>query len=388
MANLKLSFVIPTRNRFELACQAIESVLLQATSDIELIVSDLSTDDRLGKFIQDNYSGKNVKYIRPDPTLNMPDHWNYALTQVSGEYVSLLTDRSVLKNGALAFLLQTLEARSSANVLCWRWDLYDEGSKLFYGNRAVTFKQSDVREVDSVKILDAFFSYKAQNMHTLPRMLNCCVSTKWIHELKTKNLHLFTALSPDYSAAFLILALEKQIVYIDNSLFISTGLSSSNGGQAYTGAGKAYLLTLGNEGVIKYCPWKYMTVENSIYDDFFRRKKSVGLNLERVVIDWQEYFRRIYVEMKTRYLCQPQDREELSSEMEKLRTAMEDYPQAKISLVENNLKIKLFVLLKFLKFKAANGSLFASLISYVEKLRRNKPAFIENVYIAANFDRP
>jgi hypothetical protein len=94
------TIVIPTMNRPQLLKSAIKSVLLQTFDDYELIVSDNSNEKRCFKqneeTIAEWHADHRFKYIKPMKWMNMPDHWEFATNQASGNYVVILTDRHVL----------------------------------------------------------------------------------------------------------------------------------------------------------------------------------------------------------------------------------------------------------------------------------------------------
>src|SRR5688572_106568 len=96
--------VIPTRNRAELAQNAIRSVLEQPSCKITVVVSDNSTIpsevDRLKKFCNE-LDDKRVKYVRPPKAMAMANHWEWALAQIlqipNVSHVLYLTDRMIFR---------------------------------------------------------------------------------------------------------------------------------------------------------------------------------------------------------------------------------------------------------------------------------------------------
>src|SRR5687768_1887755 len=104
--------VIPSRNRSELAVNAIKSVINQQDCRAEVIVSDNSTDTeeaaKLSKFCSE-LGNRQVRYIRPPESLPMTEHWNWAMREAlrlsQASHIIYLTDRLFLK----PFALKTLD---------------------------------------------------------------------------------------------------------------------------------------------------------------------------------------------------------------------------------------------------------------------------------------
>jgi hypothetical protein len=93
-----IAALIPTRNRADLAIAAVRS-LLDQDCPIEIFVSDNSTSaDGLRDFC---LSEKHVHYLRPSTELSMPEHWDWALSQVlersQATHITLHYDRKVSK---------------------------------------------------------------------------------------------------------------------------------------------------------------------------------------------------------------------------------------------------------------------------------------------------
>lgn len=93
-----IAALIPTRNRADLAIAAVRS-LLDQDCPIEIFVSDNSTSaDGLRDFC---LGRKQVHYLRPPAELSMPEHWDWALSQVldrsQATHITLHYDRKVSK---------------------------------------------------------------------------------------------------------------------------------------------------------------------------------------------------------------------------------------------------------------------------------------------------
>src|SRR4051794_10821383 len=96
--------VIPTRNRADLAINAIRSVLTQPGCDVQVLVSDNSTtDEDAGTLIRfcEQLKDERLRYIRPPESMSMSVHWEWAMQQAlhlySANHFSYLTDRMIFR---------------------------------------------------------------------------------------------------------------------------------------------------------------------------------------------------------------------------------------------------------------------------------------------------
>jgi glycosyltransferase involved in cell wall biosynthesis len=104
---VRLAVVIPTRNRAELAINALRSVLAESSPAVHVVVSDNSTAleeaEKLSRFCTE-LGADQVRYIRPPHPQGMSDHWQWALEQARGQsestHFTYLTDRMVFRPGA------------------------------------------------------------------------------------------------------------------------------------------------------------------------------------------------------------------------------------------------------------------------------------------------
>ena len=92
---LKVTIAIPTFNRANTVCNAIESVLSQTYSNIEIIVSDNASIDDTFKIIS-SYTDNNITILRQSVNIGMVGNWNACLEKASGDYFILLSDDDLL----------------------------------------------------------------------------------------------------------------------------------------------------------------------------------------------------------------------------------------------------------------------------------------------------
>src|SRR5258705_9700603 len=119
------SIVIPTRNRAHLLRYALQSALNQDFDDYEIIVSDNCSEDNTAQVVKEA-PGDLIRYVRPEKSLSMPDHWNFALDQIRGRYVTYLCDDDALAPTALQRVYEAIEQHKSKLVVL--------GTAVYYGD--------------------------------------------------------------------------------------------------------------------------------------------------------------------------------------------------------------------------------------------------------------
>lgn len=89
-----LSVAIPTHNRARYAIPAIRSILAIPNRDLEVVVSDTSTDGELAAFMADKQntlaSDPRLNYFRPQEKLDMTGNHNAALGATRGSLFASL----------------------------------------------------------------------------------------------------------------------------------------------------------------------------------------------------------------------------------------------------------------------------------------------------------
>lgn len=260
------SIFIPAKDRPKYLVDAIESVLLQDCQDFEIVISNNGADPKVREVAARYFANDKVRYIEQLELLNMPDHWDKVTNELSGEYVLILTDRSVLRAEALSFLLKEIEtADELPEVITWPWDIYYDNLKVLLKYPAT---QKKMKSLNSNYLLSNFAPGSAETFYFLPRGLNSCVRNEFLRKIRMEYGRVFRTLNPDFSFGYLCLMRESYINHIDYPLFISQGLKVSNGGNGFDGDAFPYIHSLNLSDPFKNVPLKLPLVYNSIHQDY------------------------------------------------------------------------------------------------------------------------
>lgn len=229
--------VVPTRNRAQLAMNAVRSVLEQAVENVSVMISDNSTieseREELARFCAE-LSDSRVRYVRPPGPLAMPAHWDWAIEQALASYSAnhfiYLTDRMILRNGALKEMVD-LAALYPLQVISYNLDrICDDTMPIRIEQNPATEK---LVEVETLRLSRLF----AQGVFHpgLPRMLNCIVPREVFDRLRESFGNVFTSIAPDFNFCVRCLDIEDSILYFDKSLLFHYALNRSLGASATRG---------------------------------------------------------------------------------------------------------------------------------------------------------
>jgi len=95
---MKISILIPTRDRLQYLRYAIASVLREEETDWEVIVSDNDSREDVAGYVAE-LGDERIRYFRTDRPLPVTDNWNNALNHSTGDYVLMLGDDDAVLSG-------------------------------------------------------------------------------------------------------------------------------------------------------------------------------------------------------------------------------------------------------------------------------------------------
>ena len=239
---INLIIVVPTRNRPDFAEETLRSIADQAPAvPTTVLVSDNSTTEahRIAvTSVVDDFGRREGAarhlLVRPPSDLAMGAHWEWARQQAvelaPATHLLYLTDRTLLKQGALAALGRVLDAFPS-HVVSFNNDAVDDQDGP--PRLSVENWSGAVHRLPSRRLLDL-----AREMiiaRPLPRALNSVMPVAVLARIEAAAGDVFNSTAPDFCFAYRSLQVVDEIVYVDRSLTVMHGLSRSNGNATSTG---------------------------------------------------------------------------------------------------------------------------------------------------------
>ncbi len=212
-----------------MARRTIESLRAQDLPGVSIVVSDNSTDEREREQLAEACAEMDdVHYVSPPEDLAMTDHWTWAFERLRHDFpaplVSMVTDRMVMRPGALAGLLE-LAAAHPERLVSYSHDAVDDRAtpiRLLLEDRSErAFVLSTERLLQ--RCAHVYFH------PCIPRMMNCLVPETVLDAVEQRFGSLFASISPDHCFGFRCLDVVDAILYYDACPLIHYGLSRSNG---------------------------------------------------------------------------------------------------------------------------------------------------------------
>ena len=233
---MKFTLIIPTKNRSETAIKAVKSATMSRYDDIEIIVTDGSDDDSLGKEIK-KLEDARIKYFHHTKSLSMKNNWEFGVSKATGDYVSIIGDDDALMPDGflLAAELIKLSGTKVLHGVCpnYKWPDYPLISRRnFIGLKLPT---TVIHEKDPRSQLRKAYEFKARK-GTGPGIYHGIISKKFLDDLKSMRGSYFIDDNPDFDSGFCTLLYAESYLQTSYPLFISGQCAASNSGAMNTKA--------------------------------------------------------------------------------------------------------------------------------------------------------
>ncbi len=112
MNNIRLSFCIATRNRGKFIGETLESIISQATEQVEIVILDGASTDNTEEVVR-RYQERSPQllYSRQNENQGVDHDFAEAVAMARGEYCWLFSDDDLLKPGALQVVLDAIKGQ-------------------------------------------------------------------------------------------------------------------------------------------------------------------------------------------------------------------------------------------------------------------------------------
>jgi hypothetical protein len=267
-------FVIPTRNRADIAKVSLRSVLAARAPNVRVLVSDNSTDRGEAAALKAacaELADERVRYVRPPQPMTMTAHWAWALDQTledaSVEHVSYLTDRMVLGRGELDHVLAAIDIAP--------------GHIVTYNHEHIDNVRDPVRVVPnewSGRLLAIpsraliLTAARGERPMAAPRMLNTVVPRTVLEAVRARFGSVFASVAPDFAFAFRALSTVEEIAFLDRPVLFEHSTTRSNGSSVTRGiasADGADFRMLVGDAMYAHAPVPQLqTLSNAVFNEY------------------------------------------------------------------------------------------------------------------------
>jgi hypothetical protein len=231
-----ITFVIPTRNRAELAMAAAAGLLAEGGDELRVLVSDNSPDSdqasRLAAFCE-RLSEPRLTYLRA-PKMPMPTHWNWALEQAlvrnDTTHFTIHYDRKLPKPGQWRHMLDAI-ARQPSRVITYTIDQIIGLPP--HVSVWLTPWTGGTYEIATARVLQMASEGRIPELgQAFPILSNCAVPRPALEEIRRRFGDICDSTGPDAAFTFRLCAFEDSYIHLDRALGI-TYANHRSAGQGY-----------------------------------------------------------------------------------------------------------------------------------------------------------
>ncbi len=230
---MKISLVIPTKNRLGTLRHCIQTCLESNYQDCEIIVSNNNSEDGTGQYLS-NLNDERLKIVNTNAPLSMRANFEFALDQTTGDYVVFIGD----DDGITRFGLETLSyllRNTGADAVSWTpipfvWpETAYAGALSSLVLKSRNFSQK-YQTVNHEKIFEKFLNGTIESYLEGAKIYHGSVSRKVVNRVKSKaNGLYFGAMAPDVFVSIANLKFLEKFIKTGCAVTISGKSSNSNG---------------------------------------------------------------------------------------------------------------------------------------------------------------
>lgn len=229
---MKLSIIVPSRNRSEYLGYCLKTCLAPADKDIEVIVSDNNSADRTREVVS-GIRDSRLRYFNTGKSLSMRQNYEFALKQATGDYIMIIGDDDGLLGNGLQTLRFLIE-KYKPDVINWRTIDYrwprtqpvPENGVLKFSSR---YFCGPLHHKNPAEILTAFCNAKTLQYRDGANLYHGCVARHVIETLRQKTGEYFQAQNPDVYSSLANLSVAKSFLWITNPITIGGESEKSQG---------------------------------------------------------------------------------------------------------------------------------------------------------------
>ncbi|VAV83222.1 hypothetical protein MNBD_DELTA01-1468 [hydrothermal vent metagenome] len=137
-----VSVVIPTYNRREETCEAIESVLAQDCPDVEVIVVDDGSTDGTGKAVLDRFAGR-IRFVYQHNQEKSAAR-NRGIKEATGKFLCMLDSDDLMLPGAIGAMLACFRKNKDADAVYGMSVRQRQDGSLLEPDEKLTYPEGDI----------------------------------------------------------------------------------------------------------------------------------------------------------------------------------------------------------------------------------------------------
>lgn len=223
---IRLSVVIPTRERAETLLYTLKTVVAQDYDNLQILVSDNCSQDAT-KDIVSSFQDPRITYVNTGKRLGMSSNWEFAFQYVDGDYVTYLgDDDGLLRSCCLD--VSNIICDTNTEAFVWRKAEYSWPSSAFKPNSFWVSLENKLLNIDSKLILSAVANGTI-SYSRLPVIYSGFISKRVLNKIKQFNGKLINSVTPDVYLGVGAASQVKNYIYSTRAFSVNGGSGKSNG---------------------------------------------------------------------------------------------------------------------------------------------------------------
>jgi hypothetical protein len=283
----RFSIVVPTYNRAALLQHALPTAFEHIFDYFEIVASDNDSTDATAEVLA-GCADPRLRVVRPDRTLSMVDHWEFALGHARGDWVLFLCDDDALLPHCLARLDEAIREGGDHEIVQYDRFRYVHGDGIRPQGNYIEIGRhvgSGVRVVNSARRLFSIFGRLSIEM---PKLLNSAVKASLLGRIRARQGRVFGLWAPDVRVGVqMLVATPRYLKTGPLMLWGETMASYGSGAARDPGRMLQFFRQFPEfEGTLPLSPYPHLlTVTNCIYDTLSRLKRDLGSDLAHLEVD-------------------------------------------------------------------------------------------------------
>lgn len=135
---MRLSIGIPTYNQADYIEETLKSLLNQEANPYEIVVSDNYSNDGTIDIL--NKYSSNIRIIKPPKFLSMMENWNFLVSNLKGDWFSLLSSDDIAKPNFTRDLLDGIKKNNTSVLVRAGYEVIDKSGNIVQKRKILTAK--------------------------------------------------------------------------------------------------------------------------------------------------------------------------------------------------------------------------------------------------------
>lgn len=233
---MKISIVIPTRERAEYLKYSLQTALQIEDPNLEVVVSNNASQDDTADIVA-AINDTRLKYVETTKRVSMRENFNRAFMASSGDYILFFGDDDGILPGQFKYLRSLLETHKPDGVSWGRrtygWPVPGYGKKTGGIRLHRNNSFGSVYEYEAEKSRNDLLACNLSDMMPIPEIYHGCISRNFLISTSLDPKNVFDTAIPDYCIAY------RAILHGGRFLHVNHGFSINGYSPASTGGGQS-----------------------------------------------------------------------------------------------------------------------------------------------------